>query len=84
MKTTVEISMYPMRENYIPPIDAVIEKLNSYAELNVETFATATILVGENAAVMNALVETIEWSHAQFGTSVFVAKIIPGYPPANE
>lgn len=81
MRATIEISMYPLREDYIAPIDAVIEKLNSYDGLRVASFATATTLVGEYEAVMAALCETIAWSHDEFGMSVFVTKIILGYDP---
>jgi len=83
MQTTAEISMYPMREDFIPPIDRVIEKLNGFAGIKVETFPTATCLVGEFATVMAALEQTIAWSYEQFGTAVFVLKIIPGYAPES-
>lgn len=36
MKITAEISMYPLRDDFISPIDAVIEKLNSYAGMQVK------------------------------------------------
>ena len=81
MKVTVEISMYPLCEDHLTPIDAVIEKLNGFDGLRVTTYPTATTLIGEYAAVMSALQETIAWSHEAFGASVFVAKIIPGYDP---
>ncbi|MDP6182662.1 MAG: YkoF family thiamine/hydroxymethylpyrimidine-binding protein [Gammaproteobacteria bacterium] len=81
MKATVEISMYPIQDDYIPPIDAVIKKLNSFDDLRVTTYPTATTLIGDYAAVMSALQETIAWSHESFGAVVFVTKIIPGYDP---
>ena len=46
MLLSAEISMYPLAESYIPPIDAFIEKLNSYAGLKVETFPTCTVIIG--------------------------------------
>ena len=79
MKMTADISMYPLKEEFIPPIDAVIEKLNSFDNVNVATFATATTLVGDFDAVMDAIKTTLAWSHDEFGTAVFVAKLIPGY-----
>ena len=81
MKMTADISMYPLREDFIPPIDAVIEKLNSFDNVKVETFATATVLVGDFDAVMDAIKTTLSWSYSEFGTAVFVAKLIPGYSP---
>ena len=83
MKLTAEISMYPMRENFIPPIDAVIEKLNSYEGVSVNTFATATTLTGDYDVVFNCIKETLAWSHEQYGLAVFVTKLIPGYGPDN-
>jgi uncharacterized protein YqgV (UPF0045/DUF77 family) len=83
MQTTAEISMYPVRDDYLPPIDGVIAKLNSFPGIKVDTFATATLLVGDYATVMAAIEETIAWSFAEFGTAVFVMKIIPGYPSAS-
>ncbi len=81
MKMTADISMYPLREDFIPPIDAVIEKLNSFENVKVETFATATVLVGDFDAVMHAIKTTLSWSYTEFGTAVFVAKLVPGYSP---
>ena len=81
MKITAEISMYPLRDNFIPPIDAVIEKLNSFEGMQVDTFATATTIIGDYDFVMDALKETLAWSYEQFGIAVFVTKLIPGYDP---
>ncbi len=83
MKITAEISMYPIREDYLTPIDAVIEKLHSYTAIDVATFTTATTLIGDYDEVMAAVTETVAFSYAEFGTCVFVAKLIPGYEPAT-
>lgn len=82
MRITAEISMYPNREDYLPPIDAVIAKLHSYTAIDVATFTTATTLIGDYADVMAAITETVAFSYAEFGTCVFVVKLIPGYEPA--
>lgn len=79
MMMTVEISMYPVREDYLPPIDAFIASLNAYPDLEVETTPTATRVLGEYGHVMDVLRETMEQSYEQFGTSVFVTKFLPGY-----
>ncbi|MGR9089876.1 MAG: YkoF family thiamine/hydroxymethylpyrimidine-binding protein [Gammaproteobacteria bacterium] len=83
MNITAEISMYPIREDYLAPIEAVIAKLNSYAAINVATFTTATTLIGDYADVMTAITETVAFSYAEFGTCVFVVKLIPGYEPTT-
>ncbi len=83
MKITAEISMYPIREDYLTPIDAVIEKLHSYSAIDVATFTTATTLIGDYDDVMAAITETVAFSYAEYGTCVFVAKLIPGYEPGT-
>ncbi|MFT4561196.1 MAG: hypothetical protein ACI9BW_000936 [Gammaproteobacteria bacterium] len=84
MNVTAELSMYPLREDFIPAIDAVIEKLNSFPDIEIQTFATATTLIGDFETVMTAMIDTIAWSYSTYGTAVFAAKIIPGYTPASE
>ena len=81
MDLTAEISMYPLRDDFIPPIEAVIRKLNTFTDIEVNTNATATILTGEFHAVMDAIRDTLVWSQAEYGTAVFVTKLIPGYLP---
>ena len=79
MKLTVEISMYPLADNYLDPIRSFIEQLNSYPGLQVSTYPTATVLVGEHDALMDAIKDALAWSQSRFGTSVFVTKFITGY-----
>ena len=73
--------MYPLRQEFIIPIKAVINKLNSFEGLRVNTFTTATTLIGDYDIVMNAIKETLAWSYEEYGTAVFVTKLIPGYDP---
>jgi uncharacterized protein YqgV (UPF0045/DUF77 family) len=79
MKLTVEISMYPLHEDFVPRIRAFIERLNSYTDIEVTTFPTATIMVGDYDVVMDALKDALHWSQQQFGRTVFVTKFITDY-----
>jgi len=79
MLLSAEISMYPLAESYIPPIDAFIEKLNSYASLKVETFPTCTVIMGEQERVMEVLQDAMAWSHEKYGKAIFVTKFILDY-----
>ena len=81
MMLTIEISMYPFQQDYKTPILAFIKQLNTYAGLRVQTTATATLVVGEYAAVMAMLNEMLAWSHEAHGKAVFVTKFIPGFEP---
>lgn len=79
MNLSVELTMYPLQDQYLPVIEAFIEHLNTYDGLKVETFPTATILMGGHDVVMETLKDAMVWSHEQQGKAVFVAKFLPGY-----
>lgn len=84
MKLALEISMYPLQSDYIPPIKDFIEKLHSHAGLRIATNATATLVTGDYDDVMAMLTGMLRWSHERHGRAVFVAKFIPGYDPVVE
>ena len=81
MIITVEISMYPLQDNYVDLIKDFIDRLNQYDDLKITTSATATMVIGEYDHVMKSLGELIEWSYETHGKSVFIAKFLPGYDP---
>ena len=71
--------MYPLPDEYLPIIKLTIEKLNQYSGIQVKTFPTATILMGEDDLVIDAIKETMRWSQDKFGKAVFIAKFLPDY-----
>lgn len=79
MELTAEISMYPLREDFVPPIRALVERLHAHDGLRVTTYPTCTVLVGEQEAVLAALGDGLAWSDRQFGRCVFVTKFITGW-----
>ena len=79
MIVTIDISMYPNREDFIPPIKGFIKKINNYEDLKVVTYPTSTVVQGEYVYAMNAVQETISFCYKEYDMAVYVAKIIPGY-----
>ena len=79
MKLTVEISLYPMRPDYVPPIRDFIALLNGHPGLRVTTYPTSTVLVGDFDQVMSVLAEAMKVSYRRFGMEVFVTKFLSGY-----
>lgn len=79
LQLTVEISMYPARADFAQPIEAFIAQLVRQPDLDVETTTTSTRVVGAYARVMAVLEEAMAVSYRDYGTAVFVAKLIPGY-----
>ena len=76
MQVAVDISLYPLTEEFIPPIKDVIERLNEYPEIKVATNAMSTQLRGEYEVVMDALKQEIGETFGQLPKAVFVIKIL--------
>ena len=79
MIVTIDISMYPNKEDFIPPIKGFIERINNYEELKIVTYPTSTVVQGEYIYAMHAVQETIAFCYKEFDMAVYVAIIIPGY-----
>lgn len=75
MNTSVDISYYPLKEEFIPPIKDFIRRLNTYSTLRVETNGMSTQVFGTYDEVMLALTREIKGSF-ELPHSVFVLKII--------
>ncbi|CAB0150144.1 hypothetical protein PSI9734_00711 [Pseudidiomarina piscicola] len=78
MKLTVDISKYPLADNYIEPIKGFIEQLNQYQELHVITNTLSTQVFGDYEQVMAAVQDCIKWSFERYGKVVFVCKFLHG------
>jgi uncharacterized protein YqgV (UPF0045/DUF77 family) len=78
MKTAVEISLYPLTSDYIPPIKDFIERLNGYSEISVVTNAMSTQVVGEHGRVFEILSKETAGTFATHGRYVFVMKVLGG------
>ena len=76
MKISVEISMYPLDANYVPPILEFLEKLNSFPNIKVKTNSMSTQIFGEYDAVMDALKDAIRPSFSQERKVSMVIKVL--------
>jgi uncharacterized protein YqgV (UPF0045/DUF77 family) len=81
MRAAVEISLYPLNTEYIAPIKAFIERLNSHGDIKVLTNSMSTQIFGELDRVMSVLALEIEKSSLDEVRRVFVMKVIPGLAP---
>lgn len=75
MKTSIEISYYPLKDEFIPPIKNFIDRLNTYDNIIVKTSGISTHVFGEYFEVMKILTDEIHKSF-ELPHSVFVLKII--------
>jgi uncharacterized protein YqgV (UPF0045/DUF77 family) len=76
MDIGVEISLYPLREGYIPPIRDFIERLNADGRLKVHTNDMSTQLFGRYEDIMDALTREIRPTFERDGKAVFVMKVL--------
>ena len=76
MKITVDISMYPLSEDYVPSIKAFIHQLRKFPGIEMVTNQLSTQLTGEFAAVTNALNACMKESMADSGRMVFVVRYL--------
>lgn len=79
MQVTIDISMYPNKKNFIPPIKGFIKRINSFDDLKISTFPTSTVVQGEYVHAMNCVQKTISDCHKEFKNAVYVMKVIPDY-----
>lgn len=76
MRVAVDISLYPLADDFIPPIDDVIERLKSHGSLEVVTNAMSTQIRGEYEQVMAALNREIKTTFDSCPKAVFAIKIL--------
>ena len=76
MKVAVDISLYPLADNFIPPIQDVIERLNQHDGVSVVTNPMSTQLRGEFEDVMSALQQEVKTTFEQTPKAVFAIKIL--------
>ena len=76
MNVAVDISLYPLQEDLIPPILDVIERLKSYDNLYVDTNSMSTQIRGDYDHVMAAISAEFKTTFEQLPKAVFVMKIL--------
>ena len=75
MKTSVEISYYPLQETYKVPIRDFINRLNHYNTITCKTSGMSTQVFGEYDDVMSAITAEIKKSF-EVPHSIFLLKVV--------
>ncbi len=75
MKVSVEISYYPLNQEYVPPIREFIDRINAHEGLVAKTNGMSTQVFGQYDLVFDALKQEIRTSFEN-PHSVFVMKVI--------
>lgn len=75
MKISIDISYYPLKEEFKIPIKGFIKRLENYTEITIKRNTISTQVFGEYDDVMKVITKEIKKSF-ELPHSIFVLKII--------
>jgi uncharacterized protein YqgV (UPF0045/DUF77 family) len=76
MNIGVEISLYPLNADYIPPIQNFIDRLQGDARLRVLTNAMSTQVFGDYDVILPLLQRELKQTFTDNAKAVFVMKVL--------
>lgn len=76
MDASVDISLYPLKDEFIPAVADFIERISGYPGVNVVRNDLATQLYGDYDQIMDLLKAEIRHSWQIHGKGVFVIKFL--------
>ena len=76
MEIGIEMSLYPLNADFIPPIQGFIDRLNAKARFKVVTNSMSTQVFGEFDEVFGVLVPELKKTFATNDKAVFVMKVL--------
>ena len=78
MNVSVEISLYPIAEDYLPPIQAFIDRLNTHPGIRVITNTMSTQVFGPYDEVLGILAREMRQAHENTPRAAFAIKVLNG------
>ncbi len=78
MKLTVDMSFYPLTDEYLPAIKNTVDRLNQASNVTVKTNALSTQIAGDYDEVMQLINLEMRRSFEEVGKAVFVCKFLHG------
>lgn len=76
MKASVDISLYPLADEYLPVIKEFIERVQEYPDMSVVRNDLSTQLYGNYDQIMDLLQVEVRLSWEKYGKSIFVIKFL--------
>ena len=83
MEIGIEMSLYPLDADFIPPIQGFIDRLNARARFKVITNSMSTQVFGEFDEVFGVLVPELKKTFETNDKAVFVMKVLGPYQPVD-
>ena len=78
MLVSVDISLYPLKESFIPPVDKFIASLKKYKDIEVRVNNMSTQIFGEYDIVMDILKKEINNTFLSEENVVLNIKVVNG------
>ncbi len=79
----VEMSLYPLNADYIPPIQNFIDRLNAAGRFKIVTNSMSTQVFGSYDDVMGVLVREMRETFMHNDKAVFVMKVLGPFAAAT-
>ena len=76
MKIAVDISLYPLADDFLSPIEEIVKRLNARDDVSVQTNRMSTQVVGEYDTVMRLLQDELKHCFNRVPKAVFAIKIL--------
>ncbi len=76
MRLAIEISLYPLNEQYVPFIKDFIERLNKHDDISSSTGHTSTLVYGPYDTMMSVIKKEMKVTYEQVGQAIFVCKFL--------
>lgn len=84
MRITAELSLYPLRDDYIPGVQSFIHVIQEMPDLQIRVNQMSTQLTGELADVCRAVETALQHSFENGGPQALVAKFLNADLPLDE
>ena len=76
LQASIDISLYPLKEDYIPAIAEFIDRISQYPTVHITRNDLSTQLFGDYDEIMNILKVEIRYSWEKWGKGIFVIKFL--------
>ena len=84
MRITAELSLYPLRNDYIPAVQSFIHVIQDIPDLQIRVNQMSTQLTGELGDVCRAVENALQRSFESGGPQALVAKFLNADLPLDE
>ncbi|MEM6707460.1 MAG: hypothetical protein AAF648_01615 [Pseudomonadota bacterium] len=77
MNMMAELSLYPLRDDFVEPVDALLTLLNAEPGLEITTNRMSTLVFGEQTLVLKTIDRALRELTEGYGKVSLVCKFLP-------